>query len=386
MELNEKIAKLKKAQQTYKDLIEEQYNKEQALKLTLNSIYGAFGNKYFTFFNTDIAEAITMQAKEINLYAEKVLNHYFANLWLKDKDLHERLGIEITNPISKNGVVYMDTDSCYVTFKNIFDSTNYKETKYKDNELQLILDIAEFRLKDYLVKAFDKFAELRNTPNYQKFEMESIAKKAIWLGKKKYFQDVIWEDPGTFSKSLTNIKSKGIEVIQSSTPTIIRKELKDILEFFLNDNKIEMLELITWLKEIKEKFINDDNLENKCKNIRVNNYEEYCIDDKDTFQYAFKCPINVRAAIYHNHKINSNKLNGKYELISSGNKVKFYYCKSEENEVFAFKPGSFPKEVAPPIDYDTMFYKVVITPINSILESIGMPKIDEKLQYKRPLF
>ena len=36
---------------------------EQAVKVTLNSIYGAFGNKYFHFFNIDIAESITLQGQ-----------------------------------------------------------------------------------------------------------------------------------------------------------------------------------------------------------------------------------------------------------------------------------------------------------------------------------
>ena len=36
---------------------------EQAVKLTLNSIYGAFGNKWFHFFNIDIAESITLQGQ-----------------------------------------------------------------------------------------------------------------------------------------------------------------------------------------------------------------------------------------------------------------------------------------------------------------------------------
>ena len=34
---------------------------EQAVKVTLNSIYGAFGNQWFHFFNIDIAESITFK-------------------------------------------------------------------------------------------------------------------------------------------------------------------------------------------------------------------------------------------------------------------------------------------------------------------------------------
>ena len=44
------------------------YNYEQAVKLMLNSIYGAFGNPYFYFFNVDIAETITLQGKDAILY------------------------------------------------------------------------------------------------------------------------------------------------------------------------------------------------------------------------------------------------------------------------------------------------------------------------------
>ena len=50
------------------------YNYEQAVKLMLNSIYGAFGNPYFYFFNVDIAETITLQGKDAILYTEELLN------------------------------------------------------------------------------------------------------------------------------------------------------------------------------------------------------------------------------------------------------------------------------------------------------------------------
>jgi DNA polymerase elongation subunit (family B) len=387
MTKEEKIKFLENEIKKYQDLAEEQYNKEQSLKTSLNSMYGSIGNQYFTFFNIDIAEAVTQQAKEINLYAEKVLNHYINNLWYTDKETHEKLGIKIINkPLLKPAVVYMDTDSCYVSFETLLNSTNYKETKYKDNETQFILDLYEYRLKEYLEKAFDKFAKLRNTENYQKFELETIARTAIWLGKKKYFQEIAWDDTGTKYDKLEYIKSRGIEVIQSSTPSLIRKELKDILSFFIKNDKIEMKELVNWLKEIKTKFVNEKDFNLICKNIKVNNYDKYCIDDKNDFKYAFKCPINVRAAIYYNYLINKNNLKDKYPLINEGEKVKFYYCKDEMNEVFAYNPEKFPEDIAPEIDYDTMFYKVVIIPINAILEALKLPQLNEKLTYVKSLF
>ena len=52
------------------------YNYEQSVKLMLNSIYGAFGNEYFYFFNIDLAETITLQGQDAILYTEKMVNKY----------------------------------------------------------------------------------------------------------------------------------------------------------------------------------------------------------------------------------------------------------------------------------------------------------------------
>jgi len=84
---------------------------EQAVKVMLNSIYGAFGNKYFHFFNIDIAESITMQGQSAILYSEKILNRYFHEFWQKDKAVHERFNISVKNKLVRPSVVYIDTDS-----------------------------------------------------------------------------------------------------------------------------------------------------------------------------------------------------------------------------------------------------------------------------------
>ena len=77
------------------------YNYEQAVKLMLNSIYGAFGNPYFYFFNVDIAETITLQGKDAILYTEHLLNRYFKDYWHKDIAAHKEMGITVTGKIEK---------------------------------------------------------------------------------------------------------------------------------------------------------------------------------------------------------------------------------------------------------------------------------------------
>jgi hypothetical protein len=96
---------------TIKEEASDYFNLEQAVKLMLNSIYGAFGNPYFYFFNVDIAETITLQGKDAILYTEELINKYFKYYWHKDLDTHQQMGITVTGRIDKPVGIYIDTDS-----------------------------------------------------------------------------------------------------------------------------------------------------------------------------------------------------------------------------------------------------------------------------------
>ena len=45
--------------------------RERATKILLNSLYGAFGNQYFRFYDLENAEAVTMTGKFIIQYIQK---------------------------------------------------------------------------------------------------------------------------------------------------------------------------------------------------------------------------------------------------------------------------------------------------------------------------
>ena len=61
------LEELKQKYKDTEDLINQYFNQEQSVKRILNSIYGAFGNAYFYFFNINIAESITVQ--NINVFS-----------------------------------------------------------------------------------------------------------------------------------------------------------------------------------------------------------------------------------------------------------------------------------------------------------------------------
>jgi DNA polymerase elongation subunit (family B) len=104
-DLDKEIAKLK-------SLKEEYFNREQAIKIFINSAYGAVGSPWFECYNVALAEAVTLQGQNMIKFANNFLDDYFLNIWHLDKKLHEALGLTYVNKLQvKTIVIYNDTDS-----------------------------------------------------------------------------------------------------------------------------------------------------------------------------------------------------------------------------------------------------------------------------------
>ena len=118
-----------------------------------------------------------------------------------------------------------------------------------------------------------------------------------------------------------------------------------------------------------------------------NKYNEKVIDDKDKLQFVLGTHFAVKAAAHHNFLLYKEKeLQIKYDFLKSGDKIKYYYCKDEEKKIFAFRRGDFPIEFAPEVDYDTQFQKAILSPINSVIEPLGLPEISKRLSVVMDIF
>jgi len=357
-------------------------NEEQAVKLTMNSIYGAIGNAWFVCFNPDVAEAVTIQGQDLIKHSEKILHKYFHEYWHLDTELHETIGLKSVRRVVKPLVVYGDTDSNYVSFQDVIASCDW-EGDPKD----LILLINKHRLNDYLKKCFDIYAEKWGTDNYQDFELETLSANGIFLGKKKYVLNLAYSD-GVHMESLSSLKFTGVEMIKGGTPSFVREKLVYLTRFIFSKGKgFSLREFTQELKSIKKEF-KAQQAENISAGIQVNNYEKFILNDTTGFEVAKGCPIHVRAAGYHNYILNSSKYKDKYSLLR-GEKVRFYFVatkNSMENNVFAYAQGAFPYEFAPPIDYDEQFTKTILDPINRFIEVMGHNPISPNLFMINPLF
>jgi DNA polymerase elongation subunit (family B) len=377
----------------YKQLSAKFTAYEQAVKLTLNSIYGAFGNKWFHFFNLDIAESITKQGKNAILYSETILNKYVNDFWHKDTAVHDKFNIKVKGKIEKPAVIYIDTDSCYVQFQDLYESIIWPDEDKKLPIDEFILAFYAFRLKDYISKTMEKYAEKRNTNNFLFFELESLAYNGIWMSKKKYIQNIAWDDKLEVTErhpSLKKVKTIGFDTIQSSTPKFAREKLVECLRILftseIQPTATELQQLVEFMKQCKKEFKLAD-IDDISFNKRTNNIDKYIIDDQEELQIGLKCPANVKAAGYYNYILNNNKkYKNKYKLIANGEKLKIYNCIGTISEVYAFMPNEHPYEIAPKVDYDTQFEKAMIDPLNRVLTAIGLQTLDTNLIYASALF
>ena len=86
-------------------------------------------------------------------------------------------------------------------------------------------------------------------------------------------------------------------------------------------------------------------------------------------------PMHVRGALLYNYYIKDRGLDHKYPEIGESEKIKFVYLHTPnpiKENCIAFI-GELPAELALTkyVDYDTMWSKSFIEPLNGIIESLG---------------
>lgn len=361
---------------------------QNAIKILINSIYGAFGNKWFYFYNTDIAQSITLQGRDLIQFAIKSANYYFNNKWHLDKELHEILGIsdKTISKIDNEVCIYTDTDSIYIQLDSVINSIQGANFD-NDQALNLCIMIDKYRLSEYFNKCFEKYGEFYKTKNRLKLKLENLSEVGLWLSGKNYIIKVAYEPNPNFillPKEKRYLIIKGIEAIQSAYPIWARHKIKSLTEIILEKGKSLDLEkdLIPHLIKYKEEFISLP-IEEVSFNFYVRKYNKYVNDEKNLILNK-GISIYSRSAAYYNHLLIKNELHKKYQKIREGDKIKFYYCSENEYgfDVFSYSPENYPSEIAPPIDIDLHFFNLIVEPINRQLKVMNISPISPKLKRK----
>jgi DNA polymerase elongation subunit (family B) len=362
--------------------------RQGAIKILINSIYGAFGNKWFYFYDIDIAQSITLQGQDMIKFANKAIDFYFKNRWHEDTELHEALGISNhkINKIPDDAIVavYTDTDSTYVNFGPALYSIENLDLS-KDEMVTLVVALDDYRISEFYDTAFEKWSKLFNTDNRQTFKLENISTEGFWIKKKNYALRVVYEPnpkKELFESDDRFLLIKGLEPIKSSYPEWARDHQTNFISYLLKRGTDVDLEgeLIPMIKEVRKEF---DTLpvDEVAMNFNIRQYDKYVQDEEKCILKKGATPY-PKAVMHHNYLVIKNGMEGRYAKLREGNKVKFIYCVPNdlEIEVFAYNPGDYPTEIAPEIDKDQQFFILIVEPVNRVLGAIGVNKIDKKLR------
>jgi len=326
-------------------------NQQMAIKILMNSLYGALSNEYFRYYDMRVAESITVSGQLTIRWAEKTINEYLNKTLKTDNE---------------DFVVAIDTDSLYIRLDKLVKKV-LGENPDKSKAVKFLDKLGSEKFEPLLAKAYDDLATYLNAYE-QKMVMkrEVIADKGIWTGKKHYALNVHNSEGVQYAEP--QLKIMGIEVVRSSTPMSCRTLLKDSMKVIMEGEE----------KDI-QKFVADarDNFhtlptEEIAFPRGVSNIDKW-FDSATIFKKG--TPIHVRGSILYNRLIDKYKLTTKYGTIFSGDKIKFLYLKMPnriQQNVIAF-PDILPDELnlKEYIDYDLQFDKAYIEPLKSILDAIG---------------
>lgn len=322
--------------------------KQGAIKVLLNSLYGATGNIYFRYFDLRIAEGITRTGQVVIRWVENDIN----------------LFLNRATKMYKDRVLAIDTDSVYITLKDVVDAV-----LGTDVDIQKKIDFLDKSCKMIEEKVIKtSFERLRQycgcAAEAIEMKREAIASKAFWLAAKAYALDVYDMEGVRYAEP--DLKSTGLKLVKSETPEFCRKALGEAIKILLRgSNPDRAIEFIDKTRIEFHALAPHDMASTKTVN-EIGKYEE----TNGSTLYKKGTPQHSKASIVYNHLLVKHDLQKKFERVKRGEKVKVAFL-SEPNpaksDVIGF-PLFLPKELGlhEYLDVDGMFLVNFRRPLEDI--------------------
>jgi DNA polymerase elongation subunit (family B) len=327
------------------------HNSQMAIKIAMNSLYGATANIYFLYYINEMAEAITTSGQLSIRYAEKSVNEYM-NKVLKTE--------------GKDYIVYMDTDSIYVDMASLVKASFGTVDVDRAKGEEFLDKVCKLKIEEVIEAGYKELASKMGAYRQaMSMKREKITDKSVFIAKKRYIMNTLNSEGVHYN--VPKISVTGLESVRSSTPEICRNKMKEAFDVIMTQDESAIQDFIQGFRNEFYKLPPEE----IAKTSGTDNIAKYQVGDG----YKKGCPIHVRGCILYNVFLKKHNLEKKYEKIQSGDKVKFVYLKLPnplQENMISFV-GVLPKEfdLEKYIDYDTQFDKVFLSPLETILEAIG---------------
>jgi len=374
--LKKKLVDVDKKTEEYKNLKLQSENLnilQHTIKILINTIYGYFGNKHSPLGDDELAESITLTGQAVIKESNRLLEEYI-------KSKANLTDEEISNDTP---IIYNDTDSSYVSIKHIVRKTGLKmlteRGKITPEYYKQVQDI-----EDYLNKNIIKWGQqaLGSQDCRLNFKREAIADVGLFLQKKRYVLHVLDEEGIPCNK----FKYTGVEVVRTTMPTPIKPYVKKIIEtMLLTKDFSQTNKIFNETYDIFKKLP----IEDVAFVMGIKGYEKYAAMC-DNFKTAKHMPIHVKAAYFYNILLDRFNTGKKYEKISSGDKVRYFYTKQPNRfgiSTIGYK-YNFPKEFAEffEVDYELMFEKIIFSVIERFYQAVNWKLQSPGSQVQTDLF
>lgn len=342
------------------DLAEYYDRRQHIQKIFLNSLYGVLGLPIFRFFDIDNALAVTASGQDVIKKSATFTNALYQARLQDNEDY----------------CTYIDTDSLYFSATPLMpENANPKEFTIK------LARVMEKKLNEYYTELASICFFCTNHRLYIKGE--SVAQTAIWIAKKRYAMNVVYDLESNLDVN-SKMKVKGLDVVRSTFPPAFRDFMKGMMMDILN--KKTKSDIDANVLEFRDKIVGMSYL-TVSRNTSVKDMSKYDVGGQlGAFEKG--TPAHVKSALTYNALLKHFHIDNLYEGIKDGDKIRWLYLKQNPYnlEAVAFKGDNDPEQIldiiTTYIDYDALFEKELQKKIEDFYGALNWGNIPTKVNQR----